>query len=86
MDEEQATMQRITRQLSRADRFDNYREIVAKFASVAACGHPIARGDRIGYNRTHGCRCAACWSHWVAENASAAQDEAFLACGNGENY
>lgn len=60
------------------DRFSNYREIVAKFASTAACGHPVKAGDRIGWNsRARKVRCAQCWRDWVAENDAAAADERF---------
>ena len=62
---------RINRQLKTADRFDNYREISAKFNSTGTCGHQIKKGDQIGYNRNHGCRCASCWSTWKAENREA---------------
>jgi hypothetical protein len=58
-----------------ADRFDNYAEISAKFDSVAKCGHPVKVGDRIGYHRAHGVRCADCWRVWCAENAEAAMME-----------
>jgi hypothetical protein len=61
----------VIRRLKTADRFDNYREIIAKFDSTGLCGHPIKKGDRIGYNRNHGCRCSSCWSSWVAENREA---------------
>lgn len=62
----------MSRYLNRdADRFDNYREIAAKFDSTGKCGHPIKTGDRIGWHRKHGARCAACWSAWVAENREA---------------
>ncbi len=55
-----------------ADRFDNYREIDARFASTGSCGHPIAKGDRIGWHRSlKKTQCAACWTRWVAENAEA---------------
>ncbi len=30
-----------------ADRFDNYREIAARFASTGTCGHEIAKGGRV---------------------------------------
>lgn len=65
--------------LRNADRFDNYREITARFDSIGKCGHAIKRGDLIGYNRRHGARCSACWANWKAENLEAAQYEA--ACG-----
>lgn len=58
------------------NQFRNYREIISKFASVGACGHPIKVGDSIGYNRRHGAQCSACWSKWAAENAAADFDEA----------
>ena len=61
----------VYRQLRTADRFDNYREITAKFNSTGKCGHPIKKGDRIGWNKSHGCRCSSCWSSWVSENREA---------------
>lgn len=58
-----------------ADRFNNYREITAKRATPAtesACGHAIARGDRIGWNRgLRRVRCRDCWTAWVNENQEA---------------
>lgn len=61
----------IARRLRKADRFENYRQITAKFDSTGKCGHPIKKGDVIGYNRNHGCHCSSCWSKWVAENREA---------------
>ena len=61
----------INRRLRTADRFDNYREITAKFDSTGKCGHEIKKGDRIGYNKDHGCRCSVCWDKWYAENKEA---------------
>jgi hypothetical protein len=61
----------VRRSLRTADRFDNYREITAKFDSKGKCGHDIKKGDRIGYNRNHGCRCTDCWDSWVRENHEA---------------
>ena len=58
-----------------ANRFDNYREITAVWSSEGACGHPIKAGDRIGYHRIHGARCAACWQAWKTENAEAEEYE-----------
>lgn len=58
------------------NRFDNYREIVSKFNSTGTCGHPIQKGDRIGWNRKYGCYCANCWDRWVAENREADAIEA----------
>lgn len=66
----------VMRRLRHADRFDNYREITAKFDSVGACGHQIHKGDRIGWNRGHGARCADCWATWSAENREADMIEA----------
>jgi len=55
-----------------ADRFDNYGTIEARFNSVGACGHPIHRGELIGYNRRNRkTMCAECWHKWQAENAEA---------------
>ncbi len=55
-----------------ADRFDNYREIEARFASTGSCGHEIVKGDRIGRQpRLKKTQCADCWQRWVAENAEA---------------
>ena len=55
-----------------ADRFDNYREIDARFASTGSCGHEISKGDRIGWNpRLKKTYCTACWQRWVVENAEA---------------
>lgn len=61
----------VRRQLAVADRFDNYREIRAKFDSTGKCGHAIKTGDVIGWNKRHGCQCSSCWSRWVAENREA---------------
>lgn len=61
----------INRRLRKADRFDNYRQITAKFDSTGKCGHEIKKGEVIGYNRTHGCYCSDCWGRWVAENREA---------------
>ena len=53
-------------------RFNDYREITARFDSTGACGHPIRKGDRIGWaRRTRETRCTACWDTWCAENAEA---------------
>ncbi len=62
--------------MRRANRFDNYREIDAKFDSTGKCGHPIKRGDRIGWNKIHGAQCADCWAKWSAENREADMMEA----------
>lgn len=55
-------------------RFNDCREITAKFNSTGTCGHAITAGDRIGYGRKHGqtnTHCQACWSKWTAENREA---------------
>lgn len=70
-DYEAETVARVSRNLRTADRFDNYREITAKFDSTGKCGHSIKKGDRIGWNKIHGCHCSSCWSKWVAENREA---------------
>ena len=55
-----------------ADRFDNYREIDARFASTGSCGHPISKGDRIGYHPSlKKTQCSDCWRRWTNENAEA---------------
>ncbi len=55
-----------------ADRFDNNREIDARFASTGSCGHEIVKGDPIGWHpRLKTTQCAACWQRWCAENAEA---------------
>lgn len=80
-DFEQGEYNRINRQLKGANRFDNYREITAKFNSTGTCGHAIKKGDRIGWNRTHGTHCANCWAKWSAENREADAVEAgYMPC------
>lgn len=60
-----------------ANRFPDYREIVARRAEPASCSHPVKVGDRIGWNaRVKRSQCAECWRRWVAENAAADCDEA----------
>jgi len=55
-----------------ADRFQNYREIAARFASTGTCGHAMAKGDIIGWHpRIKKTQCADCWRRWCAENAEA---------------
>ena len=59
-------------------RYSEHRELVARFDSKGDCGHPIKKGDVIGYaarggkphRKTHTC-CAGCWSRWVEENREA---------------
>lgn len=53
------------------NRFSNYRELIARYASTGACGHSIKAGDTIGWHQKHGARCADCWSRWCSENAEA---------------
>ena len=69
--------------MSDTNRFSNYREIAAKFPSTGRCGHPIRKGDRIGWNRTHGVVCGPCWEKWQSENAAADFDEQQYASGYG---
>lgn len=55
-------------------RFYHFRTIVAKRDSAPGevdCGHPVKKGDEIGYSRKYGIRCNGCWSKWVAENEEA---------------
>ncbi len=55
-----------------ADRFDNYRDLSARFASTGTCGHAIAKGDAIGWHPDlKKTQCADCWRRWCAENAEA---------------
>ena len=67
-----------------ADRFENYREIDARFASTGSCGHTIAKGDRIGWHpRLKKTQCADCWARWVAANAEADEQERTSGCAYG---
>ena len=76
-DPEPEVTAQINRQLSRSDRFNNFREIVARFASTGKCGHAIKKGDVIGWNpRTKSVYCTDCWAKWVAENREADAIEA----------
>ena len=60
------------RQAGGTPRFEDYREIEARFDSAGTCGHTIKRGDPIGYApRYRQTQCAACWARWVAENREA---------------
>ena len=59
------------------NRFSNYRDITAQREDTATCGHPIHRGDLIGWNRpARRTVCATCWRRWVEENREADQMEA----------
>lgn len=59
-------------------RFDDYREITAKYDGTACNdAHAVHKGDRIGYApRFRKVVCAACWRRWQAENAEADAIEA----------
>jgi hypothetical protein len=68
-----------------APRFDDFREITAKFDSKstdcgsATGGHEIKKGEIIGYcrkNRNSHTVCDTCWAKWCAENAEADAIEA----------
>lgn len=72
-------------------RFNNFREIKAKFDSRSTdCGrypsgdgHEIKSGDVIGYAKKYGpahTMCAACWKKWVAENQAEDMAERFNDC------
>jgi len=57
---------------SNADRFDNYRDIAARFDSTGSCGHSIRKGDPIGWHpKLKKTQCKECWRKWCAENAEA---------------
>ena len=61
-----------------SDRFDNYRDIDARFNSTGSCGHAIKKGQAIGYNpRNKRTQCAECWRVWQLENANAAGYEQY---------
>lgn len=65
-------MDRRYRNSGRADRFYNYREIDARFASTGSCGHAIAKGDRIGWHpKLRKTYCTECWGLWCDANAEA---------------
>lgn len=54
------------------DRFNDYRELRAKRADTASCGHTIKVGDVIGWApRSKRTSCADCWRKWAHENAEA---------------
>lgn len=70
-----------TGQITNPNNFPNFREITARFSSVAtACNHAISKGDVIGWNRrTRSTFCKDCWLEWRRENDAAAEDERFIA-------
>jgi len=37
--------------MTHSPRFNDYREIVARFDSIGACGHPVKKGDYAGAER-----------------------------------
>ncbi|UCC32309.1 MAG: hypothetical protein JSU86_08505 [Phycisphaerales bacterium] len=65
-----------------ADRFDNYREIEARFDSTGTCGHEISKGDVIGWHpKLRKTQCTTCWGKWVAENQEAdAIESGYMPC------
>lgn len=64
------------RQSRTDDRFNNYRELTARRAETASCGHVVKAGDRIGWHPAlKRAKCAGCWERWKAENAAADFDE-----------
>lgn len=68
-----------------ARNFNQYRELVAKFDSAGTCGHPIARGDVIGFSRlgrwsSPQTQCAQCWDAWKRSVASDDFDAAQMGC------
>lgn len=71
----------IASRLTKEDRFENYREITARFDSTGKCGHSIKKGDTIGWNKRFGVYCSSCWSNWSAENHEADMVErGFMPC------
>ena len=56
-------------------RYNDHREITAKFDSVGTCGHAVKKGDRIGYAKPRygavSVQCTACWRKWADENREA---------------
>lgn len=66
--------------------FSNYRQIISQFAGTATCGHPITKGDAIGWasgrrREKSETQCKDCWVRWSAENREAADYEAALPAG-----
>ena len=65
-------------------RFNDYREIQAKFNSTGTCGHTIRKGDTIGWarkRRVSETQCTDCWVKWVDENREADAIEAgYMPC------
>lgn len=65
-------------------RFSDYRDIQAKFDSTGTCGHPIKKGDSIGWcrrRRVSLTQCSDCWTRWTAENREADMIEAgYMPC------
>ena len=60
------------------DRFDNYRDIIARFDSTATCGHSVTEGQSIGWNpRNKKTQCSECWFAWCYENRAADSYEQF---------
>lgn len=64
-------MSRYWRSNRNADRFENYRELSSNRDDTGKCGHPIKKGEVIGWHPRHGAQCAGCWERWKAENAEA---------------
>lgn len=74
----------LIRRYSSQPRFNDYREIIAKFDSTGSCNHPIKRGESIGYSRFKGTsftQCHNCWVKWVNENREAdAMENGYMPC------
>jgi hypothetical protein len=56
----------MARQHSSTLRFDDLREMTARFASMGACGHAIKQGERIAYGRG-AAYCETCYRKWASE-------------------
>ena len=51
-------------------RYNDYRELTAKFDSQGKCGHSVKKGDVIGiaytrYPKESHVQCAECWRKWT---------------------
>lgn len=60
-----------------ADRFNNYREMIARYTGKCSCGATIKPGQVMGYHAgLKKGKCAHCWQSWSAENREADMYEA----------
>lgn len=62
-------------------RFADFRPITAKYASIGTCGHPIAKGDLIGFApKAKETCCRPCLTRWQGENAARPPGAEFEFC------